>query len=243
MSNAWLKLTSQSGGAASNEPDATPHLHFGEEAQDIFFEWLTELQAKLQQDEEPVITEHLGKYRSLMPSLALIFHLIEIADGAPASQVCSDCARRAAAMCEYLEAHARRVYGMVCNRSRQSAAKLATKLKAGVLKDGFTVRDVYRKEWSMLNDADAALAACEELVEAGWLRESVTPPGPGQRPKTQYLINPAMMTATDEKISQTPTQKPDKPDTVPDFANVSGLSGSHLSIQRKEADFPEVTNG
>ncbi|MBA2410732.1 MAG: hypothetical protein H0V62_13560 [Gammaproteobacteria bacterium] len=47
----------------------------------LFYEWLADLQEKLQGDDEPVVLEHLGKYRSLMPSLALIFHLIEIADG------------------------------------------------------------------------------------------------------------------------------------------------------------------
>ena len=42
---------------------------------------LLKLEIKLRSDDEdPVIVEHLAKYRSLMPSLALIFHLIEAAD-------------------------------------------------------------------------------------------------------------------------------------------------------------------
>ena len=110
--------------------------------------------------------------------------------------VCLACAERAAAMCDYLEAHARRAYGSVTHRSRLAAVRLAGKIRAGSLKDGFTVRDVYRKEWAMLESSEPALSACEELVEAGWLREVVTLPGPGQKGKTESLINPAVITKT-----------------------------------------------
>ena len=58
-----------------------PYFVFSEEAQKSFNAWLIELQTVKLKDETPLMAEHLSKYRSLMPSLALIFHLVECADG------------------------------------------------------------------------------------------------------------------------------------------------------------------
>lgn len=180
-------------GAYGDEGQRIPHFRFSTGAQPIFYEWLGQLEKRLRTEEdEPVIQEHLGKYRSLMPSLALIFHLLDAASAPPSSPhgVGKIHAEMAAAWCEYLEAHARRIYGLVTNTSVQAAARLAGKLSKGALPARFTARDVYRKGWSFLEDRDVIEKACEELVERGWLREELTPPGPGQRGKTEYVVNP-----------------------------------------------------
>jgi len=174
------------------EEGQTPYFRFADDAQEVFNTWLTKLEAKLRTDEEPVLQEHFGKYRSLMPSLALQFHLLNLAHAPRVhiGQVTKECAEHAAAWCEYLETHARRVYGMVTNLTAQAASRLAGKLEQGALPQTFTVRDVYRKEWSLLDDRQVIENACEELVSLGWLREHVTLPAPGQRGKTAYLTNP-----------------------------------------------------
>jgi hypothetical protein len=178
-------------GARLDESDKFPCLRFTDDAQALFYEWLTELQEKLQGEDEPVVLEHLGKYRSLMPSLALIFHLINIADGsAAAGPINLEAAELAAAWCDYLESHARRIYGLVTNAQQQAAATLAKKIRAGKLADGFTVRDIYRQKWHLLTEREPAQDACDELVAAGWLREQVTPAAFSQRAKVTYLINP-----------------------------------------------------
>ncbi len=49
-------------------------------------EWRDELEHRLRSDEldhAPAFASHLAKYRSLMPELALIFHLIDVAAGTP----------------------------------------------------------------------------------------------------------------------------------------------------------------
>jgi len=97
---------------------------------------------------------------------------------------------QAAAWCEYLETHARRVYGMVTNLTAQAASRLAGKLTQRALPQTFTVRDVYRKEWSLLDDRRVIENGCEELVSLGWLREHITPSAPGQKGKTEYTLNP-----------------------------------------------------
>src|SRR5680860_596859 len=178
-------------GAQIDDGDKFPSLRFDDDAQALFYEWLAELQEKLQGDDEPVVLEHLGKYRSLMPSLALIFHLIEIADGtAQPGPVSMRAAELAAAWCDYLESHARRIYGLVTNATKQAAATLAGKIRKGKLNDGFTVRDVYRQNWHLLTDRESAKNACDELVADGWLREHVTPASFGQKGKIAFLINP-----------------------------------------------------
>ncbi|MGZ8373313.1 MAG: DUF3987 domain-containing protein, partial [Nitrospira sp.] len=180
-------------GALGNDGERIPYYRFDEEGQQIFYQWWEELERKLRTpEEESVVLEHLGKYRSLMPSLALIFHLLEVAStSSPVPpQVSAHHAECAAAWCSYLEQHARRIYSLVTNATQQAAKRLAGKLQQGCLPSLFTLRDVYRKEWSLLDDRDLVEKACEELVTLGWLREVGSPSASGQRGKTQYLINP-----------------------------------------------------
>lgn len=179
---------------ASVQDNKIPYFQFNEEAQKIFYEWWEELENKLRDDEEhPIITEHLAKYRSLMPSLALLFHLIEIASGKTTSNAISkDNAVNAAAWCEYLESHARRIYALVTNIDMKAASLLSEKIMQGKLKDGFSVRNVYRANWNILNDKKIAQTACDELVAAGWLREIVIEPKFRQKRKVTYFINPKL---------------------------------------------------
>ena len=48
------------------------------DAQELFIEWFTGLERKVRGDElHPTLISHLSKYRSLMPSLALLFELAD----------------------------------------------------------------------------------------------------------------------------------------------------------------------
>ena len=68
-------------GAAADEFTNIPYFHFSPDAQAFFNDWLLRLEIKLRSNsEDAVVIEHLAKYRSLMPSLALIFHLVAAAD-------------------------------------------------------------------------------------------------------------------------------------------------------------------
>lgn len=179
-------------GATPGETDKPPYFHFSEDAQLLFNEWLTDLELeKLRANDHPILLEHFGKFRSLMPSLALIFHLVDIADGVPDGPVSLSAAEKAAAFCEYLESHARRIYGLVVDLDRQSALALEEKVKTGKLAEGFTVRDIYRQNWNLLNTRELAQMACDELVEAGWLRVGQQEKGgAGRAPLPTYHINP-----------------------------------------------------
>lgn len=167
---------------------------FDSAAQETFKQWLCELQAKIDAETNPALTQHLSKYRSLMPSLALIFHLIEIADGKTAvATIPTHLAELSAAWCDFLEAHARRIYGLLDGIKLNATQQLSEKLRVGELGSAFTARDIYRKNWKGLNDIDSAQQAINTLIEHNWLRPIKINPAFQQKPTTRYEINPAIL--------------------------------------------------
>ena len=52
----------------------------------------------------------IGKYLPLMPSMALINHLLNVLDGEVNGSVSSVSAKLAAASCDYLESHVRKIF-------------------------------------------------------------------------------------------------------------------------------------
>ncbi|MGZ8927867.1 MAG: DUF3987 domain-containing protein [Methylobacter sp.] len=181
-------------GALQGEYDARPYFRFDAAAQAVFNAWLTDLQLnRLPSEENPLMCEHLGKYRSLMPSLALIFHLIECANGKTSGKITEQAATLAVQWCEYLESHARRIYGMCMTPEREAAAILATHIKGGKLPNPFNARDVYRKHWQMLDDRVKTEAACAVLEDEDWLRKVRKKAEIGQTPLPEYWINPAVL--------------------------------------------------
>jgi len=72
------------------------------------------------------LLSHLAKYRSLVPSLALICHLIECVDGTARGPVSGVATAKAVAWGAYLEAHARRLYASVMDTVGVAAALLAS---------------------------------------------------------------------------------------------------------------------
>jgi len=183
-------------GAAQGDYDDRPYFRFDEAGQAVFNEWLTELQTvKLQQEDNPLMVEHFGKFRSLMPSLALIFHLIEIAAGNASGPVSVKAACLAVAWCNYLESHARRIYAMAESPEHEAAVRLADKIKAKALPSPFTVKTVYDKGWHGLKDKQEVEAACNILMDENWLIMERKPIGKlgGRPPLPEYHINPVFL--------------------------------------------------
>ena len=141
------------------------------------------------------MVEHFGKFRSLMPSLALIFHCIDLADGKPPGPVTERAARLAVDWCQYLESHARRIYAMAESPEHEAAVRLAEKIKAKVLPNPFTCKMVYDKGWHGLKNRQEVEAACNILIEENWLimeRKPVTG-SRGRSPLPEYHINPIFL--------------------------------------------------
>lgn len=186
------------------EPESPAQYQFGDEAQELFAEWLSELEAKVRGDElHPALISHLSKYRKLMPALALLF---ELADRAATSsegfvgalpvddrKISLAQAQRAAAWCEYLESHARRVYSCVVTPQIRAARDLAEKIRQRKIGAGgyFSCREIYLKGWSGLDSPEAAKLAAEVLDDAGWIRSLAGEVGPlGGRPSNRFQVNP-----------------------------------------------------
>ncbi len=177
-----------------NKAGTVPFLRFSPKGQVLFDGWRQELENKIRTgDEHPVVEAHLSKYRSLMPSLALVFHVMGIVDGREEVSVSEDAAKIAAAWCDYLELHARRIYQGFIHQDIAIANLLARRIKKGQLTGPFTVRQVYRKGWTGLSEAGEIEKGAAILEELGWLRSNPIMPGEkGGKPTVEYHVNPRL---------------------------------------------------
>ncbi len=87
-------------------------LRFTPDAQMFFVKWLTELETKIRGGNlHPAIESHLAKYRSLVPSLALLIHVADNFDKF-SENVGKIALLKACDWADYLESHARRIYSL-----------------------------------------------------------------------------------------------------------------------------------
>lgn len=186
--------TAQIGATISEETNDLHYLRFDEEAQEFFISWREDLEKELRSGgiEHPALEAHQSKYRSLMPSLALLFHLIERVDGhTHTASVSLDSAAKAAAWCSYLLEHAKRIYGMASNAAATQARMIIEKIKSGAVKDKFTARDIYRNQWAGLTSASDTAEPLTLLEDFCWIRSvSIKSGTSGGRPSIYYLVNP-----------------------------------------------------
>jgi uncharacterized protein DUF3987 len=166
-----------------------PGVSFDATAQDEFIWWYQELLERVDNESSPFLQAHMGKYYSLMPSLALIIQLAENSLHGPAytpgMEVDSFATSRAIAWCKYLESHARKIYG-VADDPLAGAKILAKRLHR--LPSTFKAKQVSDREWTCLKTTGQLKTALSELVSRNYLREVVTQTG--GRPSIDYHINP-----------------------------------------------------
>ena len=85
------RLEAATVGTEELTPEEVPFLRFDPAAQELFDSWRAGLEQRLRaEDDHPVLLSHVAKYRSLMPALALILHVIDGVDtgvGGPVSGV------------------------------------------------------------------------------------------------------------------------------------------------------------
>ena len=214
--SALDKLTSNDlikiGAYPADEYNPRPYFRFSDEAQQLFKDWNTRLHNEVMEHEEhSIIIQHLDKYGKLMPALALVFHLIDGVQFGNIGSVGKRCAEMAIEWCDYLESHARRIYGLVLQSSTMKAGSLCQKLQR--LKEdsewrvnGFTSREIHRKNWKGLTDIESVNDALDILVDGEWLAlEEIEPTVRGGRPSKRYWINPKIY-----EMPQNPSDKTDR---------------------------------
>jgi putative DNA primase/helicase len=178
-------------GAEMDAFDKVPSFRFDFDAHAEFLAWRGDLEAKLRRgDLSAALEGHIAKYRKLVPALALITHLAD----READLVGLSSLKRAIGFAEYLETHARRLYGSGSEIETAAAKAISRHIHKGDLTDGFTARDVHRPRWSGLTDSAHVELGLTMLVDLDHLAASPVPPGErGGRPTTTYKINPKGM--------------------------------------------------
>jgi putative DNA primase/helicase len=182
-----VAITPEAIAAHRGEFDEVPWLGFDEGGQEVFAAWHANLERRLRAEGlHPAIESHLAKYRKLVPALALISHLADSPDGGPVTE---DAALAAVAWSEYLEPHAIRIYGAASLPERAAARLIWARREA--LPSPFSARDVQRRGWVGMGDADAVARALSVLEDHCLiLGEAVVPTAAGGRPSVRYTINP-----------------------------------------------------
>lgn len=179
------RLTDDSGGHR--------FLQFDDEAQEFFKTWLSNLENLLRSGEidSPALESHLAKYRSLMPTLALIFFLLDrVTNQRFAGQIGLEYAELAAEWCSFLQGHAKKLYSMASLSDLDAAEEILKRIKARNIEDKFTARDIYTRHWKHLSKPEDVKTALDLLCDYGYL--FALPDDTGGRPKTRYYFNPAI---------------------------------------------------
>lgn len=172
----------------NGEPEGVPYLRLGESARERFVGWRAELEARLRSRElAPAIESHLSKFRKLVPSLALLFH---VADGG-SGPVDEAPMLRALAWASYLESHAKRVYGSGPASEAAAARAIVMRIRAGDLLAVFAGWQVWRPGWAGLADRESVQSGLELLVDLDYL--AVERIKTGGREATRYTVNPRVL--------------------------------------------------
>jgi putative DNA primase/helicase len=199
----WRDVRAQRDRGRSGDEDGVPYLRFDGPGYERFAAYRTHLEGRLRSgDMHPALESHLAKYRSLIPSIALICHLADGGGGPVPDAAVS----RAIAWGDYLETHARRMYGSVTTVAGDTARAILRKIWDGSLPPKFTARDVIQKGWSRLTVADDVQAGLDLLVDYDWLiAEEVRT---GGRPKKSYTLSSHPAAANPVRRAASPKAAP-----------------------------------
>ena len=199
-------------GGMSDEFNRVPWFHFSIEAKEQFEDWHWRNELLIADKEtSPLLRQHFAKFDKLLCSIALIFHLIELADERISNPnelktegyIPLRIFDQAERWVEYLKSHARRIYGLSENPSVSAAMLLGAKLKDPKIKnplsDGFTARDIERHHWVGLSSGEDINSALARLCDANWLREQPSKTTEkGGRPTIQFNIHPDILASRND---------------------------------------------
>jgi hypothetical protein len=108
---------------------------------------------------------------------------------------------RAINLCAYFQSHALRVYSAIISPEVRAGHALARHIKKGDLESPFSSRDISRRCWADLNDAELVAAALQHLADLHWIRSTVAPTtAQGGRPTERWDVNPKLKRNDTKKI-------------------------------------------
>ncbi len=168
-------------------------IKFAPDAQKEIDEWKdeTETEAERLQIEDEAFSSFLYKLPKNCFAVALIFHCLEnINQSYFPDEISAETTLRAITYIEVLKSHARRVFALGENQIFALANTLLGKIRNGDLAQGFTGREVMRKQWSGLKSKDTLQDVLSLLIDYGYLRELQTD-GEGRR-TVKYFFHPSL---------------------------------------------------
>ncbi len=173
--------------------DCVNFIRFTEESQIIADQWRVQLEVRLLAREKCLIIQsHLSKYRSLMPSLALIFEVLETfqrEQSLPLS-VSMNSVKKAIRWCHILETHIAKMYDQSSQHPNYGGQSLAKKIEQGLVFDGQRLREINRRNWAGLKTSEELEEAIKILKEHHWVKVEVTQTAGG--PSEMIRINPSL---------------------------------------------------
>ncbi|WP_273759665.1 YfjI family protein [Bartonella sp. ML70XJBT.G] len=161
-------------------------MRFSAEAQEMFREWWENFQRTVKGGHfSAPLQAHLLKMPKTIPTLALIFELVE----GGRFEINKAALQTALRWEKYLLSHIKRLYG-ACDKLAAERAKLIVE-RSDHLPDVFTARDIYRRCWSSLKDNQAVKQALELLCRCNYIREfPIEGNELGRRPDKRYEWHP-----------------------------------------------------
>ncbi len=163
-------------------------VRFTSSAQELFINWYSKHETRFENSEmHTSIEAHLDKFSSLVPSLALLFHLADN-PRKPNESIGKKDLEKSIKWAQYLESHAMKIYGMSLNNELKYALLISKRFKK--LQNPFTLREVRQKNWSELKTNKIIQNALDILVDHKYLRVQNIKNSSGGRPSTKYYINP-----------------------------------------------------
>lgn len=179
-----------------------PVTRFSSEAQQIFDKWL-ELNINHQRsgaEENSLIRAYLDKNRKLVPALAMNFQIIDYCDPENTREkslrISKSALERALQWRNYLETHARKIFGESAQSELILAHSIAKKIQEGKITDGMTMREFKRKGWGKSKDDETRSTAFEILKEHNWLLiEKINSNGRGGSDSEIIKLHPSLISS------------------------------------------------
>jgi|GEM_PF-2500814 len=192
---------------------------FEQEAQTVFNHWLESLERRIRSGGlSPIIASHISKYRSLLPSLALIFEVItnpafcvqNIVRQEILPKVSLGNLNLAIKWVEFLEKHARNLFldsPSEANPAALLAEKILQKFRLGKWHGGATERSLKRM-FRAKADSQHFDEALELLEDFGWVQFDERIPPKGGKVSKVILVNPCLLENEDTtSVSNVPTEQ------------------------------------
>lgn len=164
--------------AEMNIPDADkgaklPFLKFSSGGYEVFAEWHDTFLRYVRESDElsPILESHYAKYESLVPKLALIFYLVDWADGntAACGYIPERHVRQAIKFSHFLAKHAKKVFDTVDEKADPKVQKLLRAIDQGRVNSGMTLRKV-QLACTFFKSRKELEKALETLTEHGVLK-------------------------------------------------------------------------